>query len=118
MGFIPQCQHCLQDRGASLLPGTVVEAGDRLRAGLGSLWEQGECKWQQDGLGTAGAPLSAGCRMSWVCREPRGHRATGTSAVSRERWARHADSSTSAAFDWEEEVGNPKRRIITGRLFS
>lgn len=46
MGFIPQCHHYMQDRGASLLPGTVVEAipsgpmgskGDRLRAGLGSL---------------------------------------------------------------------------------
>lgn len=42
MGFIPQCQHYMQERGASLLPGTVFEAiplgpvgskEDRLRQG-------------------------------------------------------------------------------------
>lgn len=46
MGFIPQCQHYMHDRGASLLSGTVVEVislgpmgskGDRLKEGLGSL---------------------------------------------------------------------------------
>lgn len=89
MGFIPQCQHYMCDRGASLLSGTVVEVislgpmgskGDRLKEGLGSLQEQKECKWQQDCLGTTGAHLSAG--MLHVLGVLGNHRTTGALAIS------------------------------------
>lgn len=56
--------------------------GGKLEAGLGSLWEQGECKWQQDCLGAAGTHLYAG--VPHVLGVPGNNRTTGASAVSTE----------------------------------
>lgn len=89
MGFIPHWQLYVQGRGAGLLPGAVVEAipsgalggrGGRLRAGLGSLWEQGKCQQQWDCLGAAGARLPAG--VLHVLGALGNHRTTGASAVT------------------------------------
>lgn len=57
-----------------------AEEEGRLRAGLGSPREQGECKWQRDCLGAAGARLSAGMLHAMSMSGTRG--AGGTSAVS------------------------------------
>lgn len=59
-----------------------AEEGGRLRVGLGSPGEQGECKWQWDCLGAAGAHLSAGVLHG--LSTPGIRRTGGTWAVSSE----------------------------------
>lgn len=106
----------MQERAPGLLPETAVEAipsgavGSK-RAGLGSLQEQGECRWQQDYVGTAGARVSAG--VLHVLGVPGSHRTTGTSALSSGDMGSSC-TQHSASSAWEAKVGSPKQEIITG----
>lgn len=69
MNFIPQCQHYMQGRGASLLPGTVVE--------VNSFESHGQQRGQAEGrvrlsLGARRMQMAAGlsghCWSPLVCR--------------------------------------------------
>lgn len=106
MGLIPHWQHYVQSRGASLLPGAVVEvipsgpmggrggqAEGRVRLSLGA-------RWQQDYLG---ACFSAGAL--YVLGAPGNHRTAAHRLSPARRWACR-QASTSASFAREEEVVN------------